>query len=163
MERICKKGHIAESGKNCKICMKEWRKEYNEKNKENIKEYRKNNKENESKNKKEYYKNNKEIIDNKNKKYREDEADDTRRNRKLKWKYGITLEEYNSTLEEQNFCCAICHKHLSEFKRNLAVDHCHKTNKIRGLLCNSCNLVIGYADDNLDILKEAINYIKKWK
>ena len=46
-----------------------------------------------------------------------------------KTKYGITIEEYKQKLENQNYCCAICNKHESNFVRQLAVDHCHATGK----------------------------------
>lgn len=62
-----------------------------------------------------------------------------KRNKYLKSKYGITLDEYNKMLKNQKDSCAICKKHKSQFKRNLAVDHDHKTDEVRGLLCFYCN------------------------
>lgn len=53
--------------------------------------------------------------------------------------YGITELEYNSLLKKQGNCCAICGKNKTQEKRNLAVDHDHKTGRIRGLLCSFCN------------------------
>lgn len=64
---------------------------------------------------------------------------DEKRDRYLRRKYGITLAEYNAKLAAQGDRCDVCRKHKSEFKKNLAVDHNHKTNKIRGLLCGFCN------------------------
>ena len=61
----------------------------------------------------------------------------------LGYYYGITLEEYNQMLKEQNHCCAICKKHENEFKRKLDTDHDHKTGKIRGILCFTCNTNLG--------------------
>lgn len=61
------------------------------------------------------------------------------KNRHLIKSYGITLEEYNKKLEDQVFSCALCGKHQSNFKRSLAVDHNHKTGKVRGLICLHCN------------------------
>ncbi len=55
-------------------------------------------------------------------------------------KYGITEEEYNTLLEKQNYQCAVCHEIPEEW---LCVDHDHITGKIRGLLCKSCNLLVG--------------------
>jgi hypothetical protein len=75
--------------------------------------------------------------------------------------YGITEEDYNQLLLEQNNRCKICGRHQSEFKRSLAVDHCHDTKKIRGLLCHHCNQGIGEFFENILIMEKAINYIKE--
>jgi hypothetical protein len=75
-------------------------------------------------------------------------------------KYGITLEQYNRQFERQNGLCAICEVYQSEFKRDFAVDHCHHTGKVRGLLCASCNSGIGKLQDNTDLLKSAILYLE---
>jgi hypothetical protein len=83
------------------------------------------------------------------------------RNQRLKMQFGITLDDYNQMLFNQNGCCAICDKHHTEFNRGFAVDHCHTTDKIRGLLCINCNLAIGNFYDNITILKNAIKYIKQ--
>ena len=80
------------------------------------------------------------------------------RKNKLIKKFGITLEHFNLMLKNQNNKCAICKK---EECRNLAVDHDHKTGKIRGLLCLNCNTGLGSFKDNLDLLLKAINYLKK--
>jgi hypothetical protein len=70
--------------------------------------------------------------------------------------YGITLEEYNRLFILQNGKCAICS--VSQDK-SLDVDHCHKTNKVRGLLCRKCNLGIGFMQDNPEICKKASEYL----
>jgi hypothetical protein len=75
--------------------------------------------------------------------------------------HNITLEDYNKMFEKQNGCCAICNKHQIEFNKKLSVDHCHKTMIIRGLLCNHCNIALGYFKDNTDYLKNAIDYLSK--
>lgn len=62
----------------------------------------------------------------------------------LKSTYGITEEQYLQLLAEQNGGCAICGKPPG--KRQLAVDHCHKTGVIRGLLCGRCNLGLGFIE-----------------
>ena len=69
------------------------------------------------------------------------------RNYDLKRFYGITLDDYNRIFIEQTGCCAMCGRHQSEFKKRLAVDHDHKTGKIRGLLCTNCNLKLGILED----------------
>lgn len=81
---------------------------------------------------------------------------------KLRQSFGITLKEYNKILEEQNGLCAICERKCVSGKK-LAVDHCHKTGKIRGLLCNACNLGIGKLGDSEESLLKALNYLRKSK
>lgn len=81
------------------------------------------------------------------------------KNNYLKTRYGITLEDFNVLLEKQNNCCAICKKSVDENKQGLSVDHCHKTGKVRGLLCSHCNFVIGYAKDSIERLQSIINYL----
>lgn len=80
----------------------------------------------------------------------------------LKKNFNISIEEYNQMLVNQNGLCLICGKHYSEFKRNLAVDHCHITGKIRGLLCINCNRGLGAFEDNIQFLQNSINYINKF-
>ncbi len=75
--------------------------------------------------------------------------------------FGLTEQQYDQMLSTQDECCAICGKHQKEFKRSFAVDHCHTTEKIRGLLCMKCNLLLGYANDNIDILASAIRYLDR--
>lgn len=78
-----------------------------------------------------------------------------------KWRYlkeyGITLEQYDSMLAAQNNVCAICKEPPG--KQRLHVDHCHKTGQIRGLLCASCNIGIGYFRDSEALLGLAIQYL----
>jgi hypothetical protein len=94
------------------------------------------------------------------KKYRESRKEENKENQ-LKIKFGINLEEYNNILEKQNHCCDVCGLHKSNFTRQLAVDHCHTTGKIRGLLCSHCNLGLGKFKDNINYLQSAINYLQK--
>lgn len=75
----------------------------------------------------------------------------------LKNKYGISLKEYEVLLKIQNNVCAIC-KSPSNNKK-MAVDHDHKTGKVRGLLCSSCNTSLGGFKDNIQILNAAADYI----
>lgn len=74
--------------------------------------------------------------------------------------YGLTPNQIEEMKFKQNFKCAICRNDF-ETERFTHVDHCHKTNKIRELLCNKCNLGLGYFKDNIELMQEAINYIKK--
>lgn len=76
--------------------------------------------------------------------------------------YNMTLHDYNELLEQQNECCKICDVHISTAgKRGLVVDHDHQTNRVRGLLCNTCNILVGMAKDNIKILNNAIFYLKE--
>ena len=80
----------------------------------------------------------------------------------LKYKFGLVPGMYQIKAAAQNFRCAICGMHQTELKRALAVDHDHKTNQIRDLLCGSCNPLLGYAKDSIDLLQMAIRYLEKW-
>jgi len=84
----------------------------------------------------------------------------TDRNSYLKKAHNVDLEFYNKLFQEQNGVCAICNKEEVMKNKNLCIDHCHSTGNIRGLLCHSCNVGIGHFKDNLDVLKNAINYLK---
>jgi hypothetical protein len=73
--------------------------------------------------------------------------------------YGLTGSQYNTLFLFQQGFCKICGKHQNEFKHALAVDHCHKTNKVRGLLCGNCNTGIGQLKDDVRLLQSAIDYL----
>lgn len=64
---------------------------------------------------------------------------DEKRDKYYRKKYGVGLDWYNQKLKEQNYSCAICKKHESQFKKRLSLDHDHKTGEARGLLCFWCN------------------------
>ena len=83
------------------------------------------------------------------------------KNKDLFYTHGITLEVYNSLLIKQDNKCAICERSAKSFKRDLAVDHDHKKKIIRGLLCDRCNLGLGYFVDSISMLKRAIKYLNK--
>jgi hypothetical protein len=72
--------------------------------------------------------------------------------------YGLSLEDYNKRKEEQQNCCAICKVEI--FSR-LFVDHCHKSGKVRKLLCSQCNSGLGMFKDNPELLVAAADYIKE--
>ena len=78
----------------------------------------------------------------------------------IKRKYGISLEFYYELENNQNKSCKICNTHINDLNINfLAVDHCHKTNNIRGLLCINCNRGLGFFNDNVNNFKQAIKYL----
>jgi hypothetical protein len=81
----------------------------------------------------------------------------------LKIKYGIELKDYENLLIQQNYCCKICktkNPGRTGVKR-FAVDHCHKTNKVRGLLCMACNTAIGLLNENLSLFDAAKKYLEQ--
>lgn len=117
-------------------------------NKERLKEYRK-----------QHYKDNREVYIERVKKWTE-ENPEYRRNNLLKSTYGITLDDYNKMFNDQNGSCKTCFIHQSELKNPLFVDHCHTTGKIRGLLCYKCNSALGFANDDIQVLNNLIEYLK---
>ena len=97
--------------------------------------------------------------------YREKNPD-TIRDGKLKASFGIGLEDYNKLLASQDNVCAICKQtettlSVSGNLKALAVDHCHTTGKVRGLLCQKCNQALGLFNDDVERLSSAIKYIKE--
>lgn len=77
--------------------------------------------------------------------------------RNLKNKFNIALEDYDEMFEKQNGTCYICNG-INESGRRLAIDHSHKTGKIRGLLCWNCNMLLGWLENYRDTIEE---YLKK--
>ncbi len=74
---------------------------------------------------------------------------------------GINKTKYNLMLVNQKGQCKICHRHISEFRKQFAVDHCHETGEVRSLLCANCNLALGHVKDNVVILKSMIKYLNQ--
>ena len=93
------------------------------------------------------------------KSYKYDKAKD--KNKKLMSAYNITFEEYKTMIEVQDYKCCICGDILNtDLKKRLApVDHCHKTGRIRGILCKDCNVGLGSFKDDIDVMNSAIQYI----
>jgi hypothetical protein len=82
----------------------------------------------------------------------------------LKKTYGVDLNWYNAQFEKQNHVCAICNEPETAIihgkKISLAVDHCHNTGKVRGLLCRACNNAIGAFKHDKYIIQQAIKYLE---
>ena len=84
----------------------------------------------------------------------------------LKYKYGIEPETFLETWEQQAGKCAICKDELPDLltydnrRRGYAIDHNHDTGEFRGILCLMCNTLLGMANDNVDVLKQAIEYLE---
>lgn len=143
----------------CKLCKKVWYYKNKERCKENHRKWIENNKERYKEISKNYKKTHKRwyyFI---------------KRKQMLKIIYGITLEEYDNKLKEQNYVCKICGCKETVIRkiagrkmiRPLCIDHDHKTKKIRGLLCDGCNRMLGRSRDNTFILSNAIKYLRKYR
>lgn len=163
----------------CKSCESTRLKKYYLKNTEKIKNkveaYVKNNKTK----LKEYRIKNKDVIKKKREDYRKSNQELIRLQRKLNYNisqridsrlrsnFGITLEQYNVISGKQDHKCANCRRPESsvDFRsgrvRRLAIDHDHSTGKIRELLCQRCNNMLGLAKEDPIILRNAANYIEK--
>jgi hypothetical protein len=80
----------------------------------------------------------------------------------LQRNYGITSIEYDRILAFQNGVCACCYtSNPGRQHKAFNVDHCHKTGKVRGLICYSCNVGIGHLGDNFQSVSNAITYLSK--
>lgn len=80
-------------------------------------------------------------------------------------KFGITQDEYDAMLAGQNGGCAICGSRDGMIRSGqvlrLSVDHCHETNRVRGILCNSCNNGLGRFKDDPELLRRAADYLEQ--
>jgi len=79
--------------------------------------------------------------------------------RVIQRQYGISLQDFNDLLNFQGGKCAICFKQIDGNRRNMNIDHCHETNKVRGILCSGCNTGLGHLGDDIDGLKRALYYL----
>lgn len=98
-------------------------------------------------------------------KYRHDP--EVKKGQDLKRQFGIGMPDYFAMLASQGGVCAVClgsERSIdprTKEKRMLAVDHCHKTGRVRGLLCSHCNRGIGMLKDSPTLLRAALNYLEK--
>jgi hypothetical protein len=106
---------------------------------------------------KKYYQKNKEKIL-KRQKENHKKYPHKRKNSLLKYGYGITLNDYNKMFKQQNGKCAICERHQNDLTRTLCVDHDHKTNQVRALLCVTCNTDVSVVENRLE---EMLKYLNK--
>lgn len=89
------------------------------------------------------------------------------RRNKANWdlkRFGITIFDYENMFTAQKGCCAICRTDKPKGKgvyRIFALDHCHKTGKIRSLLCHRCNGALGMVSDSQEILARMVSYLKE--
>jgi 5-methylcytosine-specific restriction endonuclease McrA len=100
------------------------------------------------------------------KRYRENNPD-SERARHLKREYNLTIEEYNAMSVQQGGVCAICKQPETQerngVKYRLAVDHCHKTDKVRGLLCFKCNSAMGSFEKREVPLSNVEKYLETYR
>jgi hypothetical protein len=102
--------------------------------------------------------NGEEILERRRKRY----SPEKRRAAGLRGLYGITLEDFEAMLVAQGGACAVCGKTRPGGRGNrFHVDHDHVTDRIRGLLCTSCNLILGHAKDQIPVLAALIGYLQK--
>lgn len=109
---------------------------------------------------KRYYKTHKDKIQKIASEWRRNHPENIRtikKREKLKRNYGMSLEAYREMFDIQNGKCITC---LREYP-SLCVDHNHTTGMVRGLLCNHCNVALGFVNDNIKILRRMIIYLKK--
>lgn len=76
---------------------------------------------------------------------------------RIKKEYGLSKNEYLQLVHDQWSCCKLCNKHIPDHFK-LHVDHCHDTNKVRGLLCGKCNQGIGLLNHDIELLRKAALY-----
>lgn len=76
-------------------------------------------------------------------------------------KYGMTIAEHAAMFAAQGFACGACGSPEPNSQKGWSTDHCHATNKVRGILCHHCNVGLGHAKDNLDTLRAWIVYLER--
>jgi hypothetical protein len=131
----------------------------NKEKKEYDKQYRVEHKQEINKKNKRYRIKHRKELNKKNRQYHANHIEEIKNSRKQHL-YNITQEQYNELFYKQNGNCAICGKNQSELKKVLSVDHNHITGKVRGLLCSKCNFGIGNLNDDINMLTQAIIYLK---
>lgn len=142
-----------------KIKSREWREKHREKTREAVKKSHKKHEEKRKIYRKEYEMTNKEKIRERSKKWKLKNKEKIR-DQNLRRMYGITSEDYNNLLKSQDNSCKICLIPTEDLNRKLVVDHCHKTGKIRGLLCMNCNKSLGLLKDSTNTVENMLNYLK---
>lgn len=152
--KVCKRNHTYVSkGRGCEFCARERAKTQREKDprayREYLKEWRRKNSHH-------------------SREYREANRDRIRQQARVRQlaKYGLTVEEYEKMLLAQQGKCLICQKEPDSKNTKsgvLAVDHCHNSEKVRGLLCDLCNKALGLLADDTNRLSRAIKYLEENK
>jgi hypothetical protein len=135
----------------------------NEKTKQYRKQWYLDNRERVREKNRQNYINNREERRKKGKEWENNNKEKCRRYRR-DWqlqKLGITLEQYEETLLKQGNKCAVCVSDKPGGRGNFHADHCHKTGKFRGLLCQKCNMALGMMNDDINILLKFVEYLNE--
>jgi hypothetical protein len=103
----------------------------------------------------------KQRIENTLRYHRTDKGKAAKRNAHLKYEYGISTADYDKQLALQGGVCGICGE--KDEHQRLSVDHDHKTEQFRGLLCEDCNRALGMFDDSVERLMRAAQYLSSAK
>lgn len=90
------------------------------------------------------------------------------RERMMKRNYhGFSADQYNALFESQGGLCAICKRPETYVHHGnvqpLSIDHCHKTHRVRALLCARCNAALGLLEENPDVIQALLDYAKQWQ
>lgn len=93
-----------------------------------------------------------------NERWKDPDVQRAYQNARFRRHYGITVEEYDALFEQQGGLCARC-KQEPQAALRLAVDHCHSTGRVRGLLCGPCNTYLGRLEANMHMLIDDMNYL----
>lgn len=86
----------------------------------------------------------------------------------LRYRYNISFNDFMELRKSQNDQCKICKSQLeisknSSFRsKKVAIDHCHRTGEVRGLLCSRCNTGLGHFGDNIELMQAAIHYLQEF-
>jgi|APSaa5957512622_1039677.scaffolds.fasta_scaffold05884_5 hypothetical protein len=87
---------------------------------------------------------------------------ESRKDRMLRHRYGITFDEFILMYNNQNGNCMICEKPKSHLgRKGIQVDHCHTTGVVRGLLCPSCNTAIGRFENDIPLFTKVVSYLNE--
>lgn len=90
--------------------------------------------------------------------YQSKQGRESNRRTRIKYVYGLTLEQHEQIYVNQNGCCKLCGDSVAYNK--IYTDHDHETGKIRGFLCHRCNTGIGFLGDTAESLQKAVEYLK---
>jgi hypothetical protein len=77
--------------------------------------------------------------------------------KQYKRKYGLSEQQAIELVQDRNRVCEICGE-----TKPIIVDHCHTSGEVRGLICSSCNSVLGYSRDSIRILENSIEYLERF-
>jgi hypothetical protein len=134
----------------CKTCEAEFHAEYRKQNKVFLSQYNK-----------DYRFKNKESLRHKRKTYLKEHPAEVAIG-KLKCYFKVSkIEATKLYSQKQSGICEICHQPEINKRQVISIDHDHKTGKIRGILCSKCNTTLGLVNDSVEILQQAIKYLRK--